>query len=40
VLFDAVLGVPEGDVALYDGSSSQWNQYSVAKIQGAGASGS
>jgi 3-mercaptopyruvate sulfurtransferase SseA len=40
VLFDAVLGVPEGDVAMYDGSSSQWNQYSVAKIQGAGASGS
>jgi 3-mercaptopyruvate sulfurtransferase SseA len=40
VLFDAVLGVPEGDVAMYDGSSSQWNQYSVAKIQAAGASAS
>ena len=39
VLFDAVLGVPEGDIAMYDGSSSQWNQYSVAKIQAAGASG-
>jgi 3-mercaptopyruvate sulfurtransferase SseA len=38
VLFDAVLGVPEGDVALYDGSSSQWNNYSVAKIQAGGAS--
>jgi 3-mercaptopyruvate sulfurtransferase SseA len=38
VLFDAVLGVPEGDVALYDGSSSQWNNYSLAKIQAAGAS--
>ena len=40
VLFDAVLGVPEGDVAMYDGSSSQWNQYSVAKIKAAGASAS
>ena len=40
VLFDAVLGVPEGDITMYDGSSSQWNQYSVAKIQGAGASSS
>jgi 3-mercaptopyruvate sulfurtransferase SseA len=38
VLFDAVLGVPEGDVALYDGSSSQWNNYSAAKIQAGGAS--
>lgn len=37
VLFDAVLGVPEGDVAMYDGSSSQWNNYSVAKIRQAGA---
>jgi 3-mercaptopyruvate sulfurtransferase SseA len=40
VLFDAVLGVPEGDVTMYDGSSSQWNNYSLAKIQAAGASGS
>lgn len=40
VLFDAVLGVPEGDVAMYDGSSAQWNQYSVARIQAAGASAS
>lgn len=37
VLFDAVLGVPEGDVAMYDGSSSQWNSYSVARIRQAGA---
>lgn len=40
VLFDAVLAVPEGDVTMYDGSSSQWNQYSVARIQAAGASSS
>jgi 3-mercaptopyruvate sulfurtransferase SseA len=40
VLFDAVLGVPEGDVMMYDGSSSQWNQYSLARIQTAGASAS
>jgi 3-mercaptopyruvate sulfurtransferase SseA len=37
VLFDAVLAVPEGSISMYDGSSSQWNQYSVAKIKGAGA---
>lgn len=37
VLFDAVLGVPEGDITMYDGSSSQWNNYSVAKIRQAGA---
>jgi 3-mercaptopyruvate sulfurtransferase SseA len=37
VLFDAVLAVPEGDIAMYDGSSSQWNNYSVAKIKAAGA---
>jgi 3-mercaptopyruvate sulfurtransferase SseA len=37
VLFDAILGVPEGDVMMYDGSSSQWNNYSVAKIRQAGA---
>jgi 3-mercaptopyruvate sulfurtransferase SseA len=37
VLFDAVLGVAEGDVTVYDGSSSQWNNYSVAKITAAGA---
>ncbi len=37
VLFDAVLGVPEGNVAIYDGSSSQWQNYSVAKIRAAGA---
>lgn len=37
VLFDAVLEVPEGDIAMYDGSSSQWNNYGVAKIRAAGA---
>jgi 3-mercaptopyruvate sulfurtransferase SseA len=37
VLFDAILGVPEGDVTVYDGSSSQWNNYSIAKIRQAGA---
>ncbi len=37
VLFDAVLEAPEGDIALYDGSSSQWNNYSFAKIRAAGA---
>jgi 3-mercaptopyruvate sulfurtransferase SseA len=37
VLFDAVLGVPEGDITMYDGSSSQWNNYSVAKVRQAGA---
>ena len=40
VLFDAVLQVPEGDIMLYDGSASQWNNYTVAKIQTAGASAS
>jgi 3-mercaptopyruvate sulfurtransferase SseA len=40
VLFDAVLEVPEGDITMYDGSSSQWNQYSAAKIRAAGASAS
>ena len=38
VLFDAVLGVPEGDVMMYDASASQWNNYSLARIQAAGAS--
>ena len=37
VLFDAVLQVPEGDVTMYDASASQWNNYTVAKIQAAGA---
>jgi 3-mercaptopyruvate sulfurtransferase SseA len=37
VLFDAVLAVPEGDVGMYDGSSSQWTNYSFAKIRAAGA---
>ena len=36
VLFDAVLAVPEGDVTMYDASASQWNNYTVAKIQVAG----
>jgi uncharacterized membrane protein YgcG len=38
VLFDAVLGVPEGDITMYDASASQWNNYTVARIQAAGAS--
>lgn len=37
VLFDAVLEVPEGDIAMYDGSASQWNNYGFAKIRAAGA---
>ena len=37
VLFDAVLGVPEGDIAMYDASASQWNNYTVARIQASGA---
>jgi 3-mercaptopyruvate sulfurtransferase SseA len=37
VLFDAVLGVPDGDIAMFDGSSGQWNNYSLAKIRAAGA---
>jgi 3-mercaptopyruvate sulfurtransferase SseA len=37
VLFDAVLAVPEGNVTMYDGSSSQWSLYSIAKIKAAGA---
>jgi len=32
VLFDAVLNVPEGDIAMYDGSSSQWNNYNTARL--------
>ena len=40
VLFDAVLGVPEGNIAMYDGSSGQWNNYSFAKIKAAGATDS
>jgi 3-mercaptopyruvate sulfurtransferase SseA len=40
VLFDAVLGVPEGDIMMYDGSASQWNNYTTAKIKAAGASAS
>ena len=37
VLFDAVLGVPEGSIGMYDGSSTQWTNYSVARIRAAGA---
>jgi 3-mercaptopyruvate sulfurtransferase SseA len=37
VLFDAVLGVPEGDITMYDASASQWNNYTVARIKSAGA---
>lgn len=38
VLFDAVLAVPEGDITMYDASAIQWNNYTVARIQAAGAS--
>jgi len=31
-LYDAVLGAAEGDIMMYDGSSSQWNVYSTARI--------
>ena len=37
VLFDAVLSVPEGDIMMYDASASQWGNYTVARIQAAGA---
>ena len=37
LLYDAVLQVAEGSIAMYDGSSSQWNNYSIAKIKAAGA---
>ena len=32
-LFDAVLGVPDGQITMYDGSSSQWTYYSYALIK-------
>ena len=32
VLYDAVLNVPEGDVMMYDGSASQWNNYSSERL--------
>lgn len=32
VLFDAVLNVPEGDIAMYDGSYSQWQNYSAERL--------
>lgn len=32
VLFDAVLGVAEGNIALYDGSATQWNNYSLERL--------
>ena len=35
VLFDAVLNVPEGDIAMYDGSSSQWNNYNTTRLAAA-----
>lgn len=35
VLFDAVLSVPEGDIAMYDGSSSQWNNYNTVRLTSA-----
>ena len=38
VIFDGILKVAEGNAAMYDGSSTQWNNYSIAKIKAAGAS--
>ena len=35
VLFDAILNVPEGDIAMYDGSSSQWNNYNTTRLAAA-----
>ena len=35
VLFDAVLAVPEGNIMMYDGSGSQWNVYSTARLTAA-----
>lgn len=32
VLFDAVLGVPEGNIAMYDGSAYQWNGYTADQL--------
>lgn len=32
VMYDAVLNVPEGDIAMYDGSSSQWNNYNTKRL--------
>jgi 3-mercaptopyruvate sulfurtransferase SseA len=40
VIFDGILKVAEGNAAMYDGSSTQWNNYSLAKIRAAGASAS
>jgi 3-mercaptopyruvate sulfurtransferase SseA len=40
VIFDGILEVAEGNAAMYDGSSTQWNNYSLAKIRAAGASAS
>ena len=37
VIFDGILKVAEGNAAMYDGSSTQWNNYSIAKIRAAGA---
>lgn len=32
VMFDAVLGAPEGSIAMYDGSYSQWSYYNNALL--------
>lgn len=37
VLFDAILGVTEGHIMMYDGSSSQWTAYKQATLTAAGA---
>jgi 3-mercaptopyruvate sulfurtransferase SseA len=39
VLFDAVLGVPEGNIVMYDGSSSQWGNYGAARLTAAALAG-
>jgi thiosulfate/3-mercaptopyruvate sulfurtransferase len=39
VLFDAVLGVPEGNIAMYDGSSGQWGNYATARLSASALAG-
>lgn len=37
VLFDAVLNAAEGDIVMYDGSSSQWTNYNTVRLTGPSA---
>jgi thiosulfate/3-mercaptopyruvate sulfurtransferase len=39
VLFDAVLGVPEGNIMMYDGSSGQWGNYGAARLTASALAG-